>query len=134
MRMMNDSVTFQYQHTELRIDPDTDYGGKHYHKLFRDPADSIAVAEMENLENLKDLIDSEAKSTVNRLRELQQDIDRMQNLINAFGEGIGDILHHAPTYGLQGQCHIERELGVPAILRGRIMRFFRLRLLRNPLV
>jgi len=121
-----------YQHMERRIEPYTDYGGKHYYKLFRNPADFIAVAEEINLQNLRDLIDSVAKTTVSRLREITENIDKMQNFLNGFSEGIDNILHQVSTRGLKGRCHEEQELRVPAILRGRVMRFFRRRLLRNP--
>jgi hypothetical protein len=119
-----------YQNVELRIEPYSSYQGIEYYKLFREPADLIAVAERTNLEKLKELIDLEAQSTVSGLRDRLEDNDRMQNLLNTFSENMDDILHDVPTRGLQGQCHIEREIHIPVIFRGPVIRFFRRRLLR----
>ena len=111
---------------ELRIELYSTYQKKEYYKLFSNPSDLIAVAEKENLDKLKELIDLEAQSTINRLRELLQNIDSMQYLLNTFHEAITDISHDASVHGLQGQCCVERELLVSA-LRRRIMRFFLLK-------
>lgn len=106
-----------YQHKEIKIEDYALYDGKQYHKLFREPADLIAIADKKNLQYLKDLIDSEP--TICRLKKILEDFKIMQNLLNSFGEGIDHILYHAPTHGLQGQCYVEQDL------RPRIIRFLK---------
>jgi hypothetical protein len=80
-----------YQQVELRIEPYSTYEGIEYYKLFREPADLIAVAERTNLEKLKELIDLEAQNTVNGLRARLEDNDRMQNLLNTFSDSMEEI-------------------------------------------
>jgi hypothetical protein len=69
---------------------------------------------------------------MNKLILNLDNIDEMQNYINTFVRGMDEIIYHVTTRGLQGRCDEEQEIQVPMILRGRVMRFFRRHVLRNP--
>jgi hypothetical protein len=120
------------QHINLKIVSYSQNDGIDYYSLFRNPDDLIAVGEKKVLENIKELINSELENTVNKLRRLLDNIDEMQNYINTFVIDMDKIIYRVTTRGLQGRCDEEQEIQVPMILRGRVMRFFRRHVLRNP--